>query len=99
MVSSEYAKAGDKPMFLLLRLTLEKNRFIGARGSGNIFFGNANLRGCDYCQNFFISQSPKAEIKNEVSIERLSDIMIELQNMNCHNIGLVSPTHFRRSDS
>jgi putative pyruvate formate lyase activating enzyme len=65
----------------------------GTRGAGNIFFGNCNLR-CDYCQNFVISQNPKAEVRNEVSIERLSDIMIELQNMNCHNIGLVSPTHF-----
>lgn len=64
----------------------------GTRGAGNIFFGNCNLR-CDYCQNFVISQNPKSEIRNEVSIERLSDIMIELQNRNCHNIGLVSPTH------
>jgi putative pyruvate formate lyase activating enzyme len=65
----------------------------GTRGAGNIFFGNCNLR-CDYCQNFVISQNPKAEIMNEVSNERLADIMIELQNKNCHNIGLVSPTHF-----
>lgn len=65
----------------------------GTRGAGNIFFGNCNLR-CDYCQNFVISQNPKAEILNEVSVERLSEIMIELQHKNCHNIGLVSPTHF-----
>ncbi|MBE0570546.1 MAG: radical SAM protein [Ignavibacteriaceae bacterium] len=65
----------------------------GTRGAGNIFFGNCNLR-CDYCQNFVISQNPKAEIKNEVSIERLAEIMLELQNKICHNIGLVSPTHF-----
>lgn len=65
----------------------------GTRGTGNIFFGNCNLR-CDYCQNFVISQNPNVELKNEVSTERLSDIMIELQNLNCHNIGLVSPTHF-----
>lgn len=65
----------------------------GTRGAGNIFFGNCNLR-CDYCQNFVISQNPKAEIRNEVSHERLAEIMIELQSLNCHNIGLVSPTHF-----
>jgi len=41
-----------------------------------------------------ISQNPKSEIKNEFSLERLSDIMLELQTLNCHNIGLVSPTHF-----
>lgn len=65
----------------------------GINGAGNIFFGNCNLR-CDYCQNFVISQNPKAEKQNEVSVERLSEIMIELQDRNCHNIGLVSPTHF-----
>ena len=65
----------------------------GSRGAGNIFFGNCNLR-CDYCQNFVISQNPKTEIRNEISNERLADIMIELQSKNCHNIGLVSPTHF-----
>jgi putative pyruvate formate lyase activating enzyme len=65
----------------------------GINGAGNIFFGNCNLR-CDYCQNFVISQNPKAEIKNEVSPDRLAEIMIELQSKNCHNIGLVSPTHF-----
>ncbi len=65
----------------------------GTRGAGNIFFGNCNLK-CIYCQNFEISQNPKAERNNEVSHERLAEIMLELQNKNCHNIGLVSPTHF-----
>lgn len=65
----------------------------GITGAGNIFFGNCNLR-CDFCQNFKISQRPKTEIRNEVSQERLAEIMIELQNMRCHNIGFVSPTHF-----
>ncbi len=65
----------------------------GARGAGNIFFGNCNLR-CIFCQNFEISQNWKAERKNEISFERLADIMIELQEKGCHNIGLVSPTHF-----
>jgi len=65
----------------------------GTNGAGNIFFGNCNLR-CDYCQNFEISQSPAEEKLNEVSVERLAEIMLELQHKNCHNIGLVSPTHF-----
>ena len=65
----------------------------GIRGAGNIFFGNCNLR-CVFCQNYIISQNYKVERKNEVSHERLADIMIELQNRDCHNIGLVSPTHF-----
>ncbi len=65
----------------------------GTSGAGNIFFGNCNLR-CDYCQNFEISQNPNTERLNEVTVERLSEIMLEIQNRNCHNIGLVSPTHF-----
>lgn len=65
----------------------------GTRGAGNIFFGNCNLR-CVFCQNYVISQNYKIERNNEVSHEKLAEIMIELQKRNCHNIGLVSPTHF-----
>jgi len=65
----------------------------GTNGAGNIFFGNCNLK-CIYCQNFEISQNPKIEKEKEVSHNRLAEIMIELQNKSCHNIGLVSPTHF-----
>lgn len=87
-------QSGDKPIVSSYTPHFgEEPVLSGTNGAGNIFFGNCNLR-CDYCQNFVISQNPKAEIKNEVSIDRLAEIMIELQNMNCHNIGLVSPTHF-----
>ena len=65
----------------------------GTKGTGNIFFGNCNLR-CIFCQNFEISQNREYEKKNEISIEGLADIMIELQDKKCHNIGVVSPTHF-----
>ncbi|MBE0538658.1 MAG: radical SAM protein [Ignavibacterium sp.] len=65
----------------------------GTRGAGNIFFGNCNLK-CIYCQNFEISQNPKIEKSHQVSHKKLADIMIELQSRECHNIGLVSPTHF-----
>ena len=65
----------------------------GTRGAGNIFFGNCNLR-CVYCQNYQISQTWKEQKKNEVTHERLAEMMIELQESGCHNIGFVSPTHF-----
>jgi len=71
----------------------EEPPLVGTNGAGNIFFGNCNLR-CVYCQNYQISQNYKNEIKNEVSFERLAEIMLELQKKGCHNIGLVSPTHF-----
>ena len=81
IVSSYTAHFGEEPVLS------------GTNGAGNIFFGNCNLK-CGYCQNFEISQRPLAERLNEVSVEKLSGIMIELQNKNSHNIGLVSPTHF-----
>lgn len=65
----------------------------GTRGAGNIFFGNCNLR-CAYCQNHQISQTWKEQKRNEVTHERLAEMMLELQAKGCHNIGFVSPTHF-----
>ena len=81
IVSSYTAHFGEEPVLS------------GKNGAGNIFFGNCNLR-CVYCQNFQISQTWKTQKKNEVSHERLAEMMLELQNRGCHNIGFVSPTHF-----
>jgi putative pyruvate formate lyase activating enzyme len=71
----------------------EEPPLVGTRGAGNIFFGNCNLR-CVYCQNYQISQTHKEQIKNEVTHERLAEMMLELQTRGCHNINFVSPTHF-----
>jgi putative pyruvate formate lyase activating enzyme len=71
----------------------EEPALVGTAGAGNIFFGNCNLR-CVYCQNYQISQTHKEQIKNEVSHERLAEMMLELQGRGCHNINFVSPTHF-----
>ncbi|MGI8495409.1 MAG: radical SAM protein [Pyrinomonadaceae bacterium] len=65
----------------------------GTKGAGNIFFGNCNLR-CVYCQNYQISQTWKTQKKNEITHERLAELMLQLQAKGCHNIGFVSPTHF-----
>jgi putative pyruvate formate lyase activating enzyme len=81
IVSSYTAHFGEEPAL------------VGTRGAGNIFFGNCNLR-CVYCQNYQISQTHKEQIKNQVTHERLADIMLELQERGCHNINFVSPTHF-----
>ena len=81
VVSSYTAHFGEEPALS------------GTRGAGNIFFGNCNLR-CVYCQNYQISQDFAAQRKNEVAVERLAEMMLELQERGCHNIGLVSPTHY-----
>ena len=65
----------------------------GTRGAGNVFFGNCNLR-CVYCQNYQISQDYPTQKTNEVSVERVAEMALELQERGCHNIGFVSPTHF-----
>ncbi|HCX28357.1 MAG TPA: radical SAM protein [Blastocatellia bacterium] len=81
IVSSYTAHFGEEPAL------------VGTCGAGNIFFGNCNLR-CTYCQNYQISQTHKQQLKNEITHERLADIMLELQAKGCHNINFVSPTHF-----
>jgi putative pyruvate formate lyase activating enzyme len=81
IVSSYTAHFGEEPVLS------------GDKGAGNIFFGNCNLR-CVYCQNYQISQTWKTQKKNEVTHERLAEMMLELQAKGCHNIGFVSPTHF-----
>ncbi|HSS20728.1 MAG TPA: radical SAM protein [Pyrinomonadaceae bacterium] len=71
----------------------EEPALVGKHGAGNIFFGNCNLR-CVYCQNYQISQTHKEQLQNEITHERLAEIMLELQAKGCHNINFVSPTHF-----
>ena len=71
----------------------EEPCLVGTRGGGLIFFGNCNLR-CVYCQNYQISQAHHEQIRNEVTHERLAEMMLELQTRGCHNINFVSPTHF-----
>lgn len=68
----------------------EEPELVGLYGSGTIFFTNCNLA-CVYCQNYDISQ---LGVGKKISLEELSDIMISLQRRGCHNINLVTPTHF-----
>jgi len=62
----------------------------GTRGSGTIFFSGCTGQ-CCFCQNYPISQY---RYGNEVSCERLGEMMLELQRRGCHNINFVTPTHF-----
>ena len=62
----------------------------GVGGSGTIFFSNCTAR-CLFCQNYPISQ---LGVGNEVSDERLAEMMLELQERGCHNINCVTPTHY-----
>jgi putative pyruvate formate lyase activating enzyme len=82
IVSSYCAHHGEEPALS------------GTRGSGTIFFGNCNMR-CVYCQNYQISQSPEFQESNTLDCHGLALAMLYLQNeLNCHNVNLVSPSHF-----
>jgi len=66
----------------------------GDRGSGTIFFGNCNMR-CLYCQNHQISQDQARQQANEINCQTLAKHMLYLQDdLGCHNINFVSPSHF-----
>jgi putative pyruvate formate lyase activating enzyme len=72
----------------------EEPALSGTRGSGTIFFANCNMR-CVYCQNFQISQDSKTQYVNKIEPHVLAERMLHLQNeLGCHNINLVTPSHF-----
>lgn len=73
-----------KPFFF------EEPPISGTNGSGAIFFTGCNLQ-CCFCQNMEIS---KKNYGKEITIKRLSEIMLELQEKNVHNINLVTPTMY-----
>ncbi len=68
----------------------EEQPLVGFHGSGTIFLTHCNL-GCLFCQNYSISHLDEGE---EISIERLSRMMVAMQSLGCHNINFVSPTHY-----
>lgn len=68
----------------------EEPSISGTNGSGTIFFSGCNLK-CCYCQNKEISND---SFGINISVERLSELMLELQAKKANNINLVTPTHF-----
>lgn len=77
-VSSFFAHHGEEPPLS------------GARGSGTVFFSYCSLR-CDFCQNYQISHDGHG---TEISPVDLATEMLGLQTRACHNINLVTPTHY-----
>src|ERR671937_2695970 len=67
----------------------EENCLRGWRGSGTIFFGGCNLR-CVFCQNYEVSWEVQGR---ESDAARLAAMMLELQEIGCHNINWVTPEH------
>ena len=67
----------------------EETPLVGRHGSGTIFFSHCSLR-CVFCQNWPIAHEGRGR---EVSDEGLAGLMLRLQELGCHNINLVTPTH------
>ena len=68
----------------------EEPPLVGSRGSGTIFFSNCSLR-CVFCINWDISIGGAGKHQ---SIEDLAKMMLSLQKRGCHNINVVTPTHY-----
>ncbi|MCD7736922.1 MAG: radical SAM protein [Lachnospiraceae bacterium] len=62
----------------------------GKKGAGAVFFSGCAL-GCVYCQNRAIS---RGEAGLDISVERLSEIFLELQAQGANNINLVTAGHY-----
>lgn len=62
----------------------------GETGSGAVFFSGCPMR-CRFCQNYSIAAARKGKV---ISIERLAQIFLELQEKGAANINLVTPTHY-----
>jgi putative pyruvate formate lyase activating enzyme len=67
----------------------EESVLVGGGGSGTIFFAGCNL-GCVFCQNFDISHHRAGR---KMTIEKLAQAILGLQDYGCSNINFVTPTH------
>jgi putative pyruvate formate lyase activating enzyme len=68
----------------------EERPLVGKGGSGTIFLTHCNLR-CVFCQNWEIAN---LGLGTERNIEDFASMMLKLQEIGCHNINLVTPTHY-----
>ena len=62
----------------------------GERGSGAVFFSGCTLR-CIFCQNYDIARGFAGK---RITVERLANIFLELQEKGANNINLVTASHY-----
>ncbi|HHW30084.1 MAG TPA: radical SAM protein [Clostridiaceae bacterium] len=86
-----YCKTTDELVVARAALHMwEEPCISGKEGSGTVFFSGCAL-GCMYCQNREISKGLAGKI---ITIERLAEIFLELQDKGVNNINLVTPSHY-----
>lgn len=84
---------GAGPQLKVARAALhhwEEPCISGTNGSGTVFFSSCTLQ-CCYCQNYPISAEGFGK---EITVDRLSDIFLRLQQQGAHNINLVTATQW-----
>jgi putative pyruvate formate lyase activating enzyme len=67
----------------------EEPPITGRSGSGTVFFSRCNLL-CVFCQNWEINHRGDGSFYSD---EELGRLFLSVQNMGCHNLNLVTPTH------
>ncbi len=68
----------------------EEDGLVGSNGSGTIFFTNCSLL-CVFCINYDVSHLGRGSV---YSTQDLANMMMVLQRNGCHNINLVTPSHY-----
>ena len=90
-VQTGYCGCSDRIKIARAALHLwEEPCISGSRGSGAVFFSGCTIR-CCFCQNYTISSQGFGK---EITIRRLADIFLELQEKGAHNINLVTATQY-----
>jgi putative pyruvate formate lyase activating enzyme len=86
-----YCRAGALPkVFSHSPHPGEEPPISGRRGSGTIFFSHCTMS-CVYCQNYRFS---RLDAGSERSVAELAGMMLGLAESGCHNLNLVTPTHY-----
>jgi putative pyruvate formate lyase activating enzyme len=68
----------------------EEPPLVGRGGSGTVFFSHCGLR-CVFCINYDISLQGQGMRR---TIEDLAAMMLDLQTRGCHNLNVVTPSHY-----
>lgn len=86
-----FCRAGKYPVIASAQPHFgEEDVLVGSHGSGTIFFSFCNLQ-CVFCQNCELSYHGEG---HEITVQELAKVMLQLQDHGCHNINLVSPSHY-----
>ena len=86
-----YCKAGAEVMVSSVFPHFgEEAPLVGNHGSGTIFLTHCNLR-CIFCQNYDISHLGQGQ---RMTTSEMAGAMLRLQDLGCHNINFVTPSHY-----